>query len=47
MNHHVWDSYVTESGKILVTRGVSRAAVDYAKELAGPVVRRNLPFSVQ
>ncbi|KAA6379545.1 MAG: hypothetical protein EZS28_024929 [Streblomastix strix] len=46
INHHVWDAYVTESGRVIITRGVYKQAIEIVVELTTPQKVLQLPFPV-
>ncbi|KAA6369179.1 MAG: hypothetical protein EZS28_035293 [Streblomastix strix] len=46
INHHVWDAYVTESGRIIITRGMYKEAKEFVTELTTPQKVLQLPFCV-
>jgi hypothetical protein len=36
INHHVWDAYVTESGRVIITRGMYKEVDEFVAELTTP-----------
>ncbi|KAA6371740.1 MAG: hypothetical protein EZS28_032734, partial [Streblomastix strix] len=46
INHHVWDGYVTESGRVIITRGMYKEHNEFVTELTTPQYVMQLPFDV-
>ncbi|KAA6392825.1 MAG: hypothetical protein EZS28_011653 [Streblomastix strix] len=46
INHHVWDVYVTETGRAIITRAAYKEAKKFVAELTTPQKVMQLPFSV-
>ncbi|KAA6378763.1 MAG: hypothetical protein EZS28_025711 [Streblomastix strix] len=47
INSDVWDAYVTESGRIFITRAVYKEAKEYVIELTAPQKVLQLPFHIR
>ncbi|KAA6402948.1 MAG: hypothetical protein EZS28_001527 [Streblomastix strix] len=46
INSHVWDAYVTESGRAIITRAVYKEYQEFAAELATPQYVMQIPFPI-
>ncbi|KAA6396268.1 MAG: hypothetical protein EZS28_008204 [Streblomastix strix] len=47
INHHVWDAYVTETGRVIITRGMYKEHKEFVTELTTPQKVLQLPFHVR
>ncbi|KAA6385019.1 MAG: hypothetical protein EZS28_019456 [Streblomastix strix] len=46
-NHHIWDAYVTETGRVIITRGMYKESKELIAELKAPQKVLQLPFHVR
>ncbi|KAA6403767.1 MAG: hypothetical protein EZS28_000705 [Streblomastix strix] len=46
INHHIFDAYVTESGRVIITRGMYKEHKEFVTELTQPQKVLQLPFDV-
>ncbi|KAA6400201.1 MAG: hypothetical protein EZS28_004270 [Streblomastix strix] len=44
INHHVWDAYVTKTGRVLIIRGMYKESKEFVTELTTPQKVLQLPF---
>ncbi|KAA6374747.1 MAG: hypothetical protein EZS28_029726 [Streblomastix strix] len=47
INSHVWDAYVTDTGRVIITRGMYKEAKQFVTELTTPQKALQLPFHVR